>query len=105
MSELTGEEIVSDKGALKDFDLLYRLRFRHENGRDIGSHFRGSDEAGHQGFVSGDEPMRMVINDLSREINDLRREMRSLIRWTITAIFVIWGSTVLPVMMRVAGLI
>jgi signal transduction histidine kinase len=49
--------------------------------------------------------MRMVINDLSREINDLRREMRSLIRWTITAIFVIWGSTVLPVMMRVAGLI
>jgi hypothetical protein len=49
--------------------------------------------------------MRMEINDLSREINDLRREMRSLIRWTITAILVIWGSTVLPVMMRVAGLI
>jgi hypothetical protein len=47
----------------------------------------------------------MEINDLSREINDLRREMRSLIRWTITAILVIWGSPVLPVMMRVAGLI
>jgi len=98
MSELTGEEIVSDKGALKDFDLFHRLRFRHENGRDIGSPFRDSDEAGHQGFASGDEQMRM-------EINDLRREMRSLIRWTITAILVIWGSTVLPVMMRVAGLI
>jgi hypothetical protein len=47
MSELTGEEIVSGKGALKDFDLLHRLRFRHENGRDIGNPFRGSDEAGH----------------------------------------------------------
>jgi hypothetical protein len=73
MSELTGEESVSGKGALKDFDLLHRLRFRHENGRGIGSPFRGSDEAGRQGFVSGDEQMRM-------EINDLRREMRSLIR-------------------------
>jgi len=39
------------------------------------------------------------------EIIDLRREMRSLIRRTITAILVIWGSPVLPVMMRVAGLI
>jgi hypothetical protein len=97
MSELTGEESVSGKGALKDFDLLHRLRFRHENGRGIGSPFRGSDEAGHQGFVSGDEQMRM-------EINDLRREMRSLIGWTITAIPIVWGSTVLPVMM-VAGLI
>jgi hypothetical protein len=73
MSELTGEESVSGKGALKDFDLLHRLRFRHENGRDIGSPFRDSDETGHQGFVSGDEQMRM-------EINDLRREMRNLIR-------------------------
>jgi hypothetical protein len=98
MSELTGEESVSGKGALKDFALLHRLRFRHENGRGIGSPFRGSDEAGRQGFASGDEPMRM-------EINDLRREMRSLIRWTVTAILVIWGSTVLPVMMRVPGLI
>jgi hypothetical protein len=49
--------------------------------------------------------MRMEINDLSREINDLKGEIRSLIRWTITAILVIWGSPVLPVMMRVAGLI
>ena len=39
------------------------------------------------------------------EINDLRRETRNFIKWTITAILVIWGSTVLPVMMRVAGLI
>jgi hypothetical protein len=98
MSELTGKESVSGKGALKDFDLLHRLRFRHENGRDIGSPFRGSDETGHQGFVSRDEQMRM-------EINDLRREMRSLIRRTIIAILAIWGSPVLPVMMRVAGLI
>jgi hypothetical protein len=39
------------------------------------------------------------------EINDLRREMRSLIRRTVSAILVMWKSPVLPVMMRVAGLI
>ena len=49
--------------------------------------------------------VRREINDLRREINDLRREMRSLIRWTITAILIVWGSTVLPVMMRLAGII
>ena len=49
--------------------------------------------------------LRTEINGLRREINDLRREMRSLIRWTITAILVVWGSTVLPVMMRLAGII
>jgi len=49
--------------------------------------------------------LRREINDLRREINDLRREMRSLIRWTITAILIVWGSTVLPVMMRLAGII
>jgi chromosome segregation ATPase len=45
------------------------------------------------------------FNEVRREINDLRREMRSLIRWTITAILIVWGSTVLPVMMRLAGII
>ena len=49
--------------------------------------------------------LRTEINGLRREINDLRREMRSLIRWTITAILIVWGSTVLPVMMRLAGII
>jgi uncharacterized protein YlxW (UPF0749 family) len=49
--------------------------------------------------------LRQEMNQLRREINDLRREMRSLIRWTITTILVIWGSPVLSVMMRVAGLI
>jgi hypothetical protein len=49
--------------------------------------------------------VRREIDDLRREINDLRREMRSLIRWTITAILIVWGSTVLPVMMRLAGII
>jgi uncharacterized protein involved in exopolysaccharide biosynthesis len=49
--------------------------------------------------------LRTEIDGLRREINDLRREMRSLIRWTITATLVVWGSTVLPVMMRLAGII
>ncbi|MFZ8857262.1 MAG: hypothetical protein ACO2O1_03335 [Candidatus Caldarchaeales archaeon] len=49
--------------------------------------------------------LRTEIDGLRREINYLRREMRSLIRWTITAILIVWGSTVLPVMMRLAGII
>jgi len=49
--------------------------------------------------------VRQEMNQLRREINDLRREMRSLIRWTITSILIVWGSTVLPVMMRLAGII
>jgi len=49
--------------------------------------------------------LRQEMNQLRTEINDLRREMRSLIRWTITAILIVWGSTVLPVMMRLAGII
>jgi cell division protein FtsL len=49
--------------------------------------------------------LRTEINGLRREINDLRREMRSLTTWTITAILIVWGSTVLPVMMRLAGII
>ena len=49
--------------------------------------------------------LRTEINGLRREVNDLRREMRSLIKWTITAILIVWGSTVLPVMMRLAGII
>jgi CHASE3 domain sensor protein len=49
--------------------------------------------------------LRQEMNQLRTEINDLRREMRSLIRWTITSILIVWGSTVLPVMMRLAGII
>jgi hypothetical protein len=109
MSELTGEEIVkrivSDKGALKD--LIYHIVSDPEVRMAVISAVL-TDVATKQDVRDLRQEMnqlRMEINDLRREVNELRREMRSLIRWTITAILVVWGSTVLPVMMRLAGII
>jgi chromosome segregation ATPase len=109
MSELTGEEIVkrivSDKGALKE--LVYHIVSDPEMKMAVISAVL-SEVATKQDVRDLRQEMnqlRQEMNQLRREINDLRREMRSLIRWTITAILVVWGSTVLPVMMRLAGII
>jgi predicted nuclease with TOPRIM domain len=127
MSELTGEEIVrrivSDKGALKE--LIYHIVSDPEMRMAVISAVL-SEVATKQDIRDLRQEMnqlraemsqlRAEMNDLRREmdarfrevrreIDDLRREMRSLIRWTITAILIVWGSTVLPVMMRLAGLI
>jgi polyhydroxyalkanoate synthesis regulator phasin len=109
MNELTGEEIVkrivSDKGALKD--LIYHIVSDPEMRVAVISAVL-SEVATKQDVRDLRQEMnqlRTEIDGLRREINDLRREMRSLIRWTITAILVVWGSTVLPVMMRLAGII
>jgi chromosome segregation ATPase len=109
MSELTGEEIVkrivSDKGALKE--LVYHIVSDPEMRVAVISAVL-SEVATKQDVRDLRQEMnqlRQEMNQLRREINDLRREMRSLIRWTITAILIVWGSTVLPVMMRLAGII
>jgi CHASE3 domain sensor protein len=109
MSELTGEEIVkriiSDKGALKD--LIYHIVSDPEMRMAVISAVL-SEVATKQDVRDLRQEMnqlRTEIDGLRREINDLRREMRNLIRWTITAILIVWGSTVLPVMMRLAGII
>ncbi len=109
MNELTGEEIVkrivSDKGALKD--LIYHIVSDPEMRVAVISAVL-SEVATKQDVRDLRQEMnqlRTEIDGLRREINDLRREMRSFIRWTITAILVVWGSTVLPVMMRLAGII
>jgi chromosome segregation ATPase len=134
MSELTGEEIVkrivSDKGALKD--LIYHIvsdpemrvavisavlsevatkqdvRDVRQEMNQLRTEMNQLRQEMNQLRAEMDArfgEVRREINDLRREINDLRREMRSLIRWTITAILIVWGSTVLPVMMRLAGII
>jgi chromosome segregation ATPase len=134
MNELTGEEIVkrivSDKGALKD--LIYHivsdpemrvavisavlsevatkqdvrdLRQEMNQLRQEMNQLRAEMDALFNEVRREMNQLRTEIDGLRREINDLRREMRSLIRWTITAILVVWGSTVLPVMMRLAGII
>ena len=134
MNELTGEEIVkrivSDKGALKD--LIYHivsdpemrvavisavlsevatkqdvrdLRQEMNQLRQEMNQLRAEMDARFNEVRQEMNQLRTEIDGLRREINDLRREMRSLIRWTITAILIVWGSTVLPVMMRLAGII
>ena len=134
MNVLTGEEIVkrsvSDKGALKD--LIYHIVSDPEmrmavisavlsevatkqDVRDVRQEMNQLRQEMNQLRAEMDarfnevrremNQLRQEMNQLRREINDLRREMRSLIRWTITAILVVWGSTVLPVMMRLAGII
>jgi chromosome segregation ATPase len=134
MNELTGEEIVkrivSDKGALKD--LIYHIvsdpdmrvavisavlsevatkqdvRDLRQEMNQLRAEMNQLRQEMNQLRAEMDArfgEVRREINDLRREINDLRREMRSLIRWTITAILIVWGSTVLPVMMRLAGII
>jgi polyhydroxyalkanoate synthesis regulator phasin len=109
MNELTGEEIVkrivSDKGALKD--LISHIVSDPDMRVAVISAVL-SEVATKQDVRDLRQEMnqlRTEIDGLRREINDLRREMRSLIRWTITSILIVWGSTVLPVMMRLAGII
>jgi polyhydroxyalkanoate synthesis regulator phasin len=109
MNELTGEEIVkrivSNKGALKE--LVYHIVSDPDMRVAVISAVL-SEVATKQDVRDLRQEMNQLgteIDGLRREINDLRREMRSLIRWTITAILIVWGSTVLPVMMRLAGII
>ncbi len=109
MNELAGEEIVkrivSDKGALKD--LIYHIVSDPDMRVAVISAVL-TEVATKQDVRDLRQEMnqlRTEIDGLRQEINDLRREMRSLIRWTITAILIVWGSTVLPVMMRLAGII
>ena len=111
MGELTGEEIVrrivSDKGALKE--LIYHIVSDPDMRMAVISAVL-SEVATRQDIREVRQELRQEmgqlrgeLNQLREELNQLRREMRSLIRWTITTVLVVWGSTVFPVMLRVAG--
>jgi hypothetical protein len=39
------------------------------------------------------------------EISQLRRDMNTNFRWTVGLIIAIWGTTVIPLLMRMAGVI
>jgi cell shape-determining protein MreC len=45
------------------------------------------------------------ISQLRQEIAQLRREMNTNFRWTVGLILGIWGTTVIPLLMRMAGII
>jgi predicted ribosome quality control (RQC) complex YloA/Tae2 family protein len=45
------------------------------------------------------------ISQLRQEIAQLRREMSTNFRWTVGLIIGIWGTTVIPLLMKMAGII
>jgi len=49
--------------------------------------------------------MKEEINQLRNEINQLRAEMSSNLRWTIGTMLAIWGATVIPILLRLIGML
>ncbi len=49
--------------------------------------------------------LRGEISELRKEISDLRKEMSSNFRWTIGVIITVWGATVIPILLKLAGLL
>ncbi len=45
------------------------------------------------------------IQELRKEISDLRKEMNSNFRWTIGVIITVWGATVIPILLKLVGMI
>jgi hypothetical protein len=39
------------------------------------------------------------------EISQLRRDTNNNFRWTVGLIVAIWGTTVIPLLMRIAGIV
>ncbi len=51
------------------------------------------------------QDMRTEVAQLRQEIGQLRRDMAINFRWTMGLIIAIWGTTVIPLLMRMAGVI
>jgi ubiquinone biosynthesis protein COQ9 len=55
--------------------------------------------------VLADVATKQDIQQLRQEIAQLRREMNTNFRWTVGLILGIWGTTVIPLLMKMAGII
>ena len=49
--------------------------------------------------------LRSEMSQLRGEMSQLRAEVSSNLRWTIGTILTIWGATVIPVLLRLIGII
>ena len=47
----------------------------------------------------------LLRQHVDSEINQLRRDMNTNFRWTVGLIIAVWGTTVIPLLMRLAGVI
>jgi cell shape-determining protein MreC len=51
------------------------------------------------------EETGLLRQHVDSEISQLRRDMNTNFRWTVGLIIAIWGTTVIPLLMRLAGII
>ena len=45
------------------------------------------------------------IQELRREVSELRREVSSNFRWTLGTVITVWGATVIPILLKLVGLL
>jgi len=45
------------------------------------------------------------IQELRREVSELRKEMSSNFRWTLGTVITVWGATVIPILLKLVGLL
>jgi len=55
--------------------------------------------------VLADVATKHDIQNLREEINQLRRDVNTNFRWTVGLIIAVWGTTVIPLLMRMAGVV
>ncbi len=51
------------------------------------------------------QEVRDEVSQLRSEMGQLRRDMNTNFRWTVGLIIAVWGTTVIPLLMRIAGII
>jgi predicted nucleic acid-binding Zn-ribbon protein len=51
------------------------------------------------------EEIGLLQQHVDGEISQLRRDMNTNFRWTVGLIIAVWGTTVIPLLMRLAGVI
>jgi hypothetical protein len=51
------------------------------------------------------EGIGILRQHVDSEISQLRRDMNTNFRWTVGLIIAVWGTTVIPLLMRLAGVI
>ena len=54
--------------------------------------------------VATKHDINQLREEMRREMGQLRRDVNTNFRWTVGLIVAIWGTTVIPLLMRIAGI-
>ncbi len=55
--------------------------------------------------VATKRDLNELRNELREEIRELRREMHSNFKWTVGLIITVWGATIIPILLKLTGII